>query len=159
MKNKKFNLFDLIIIILILGIAAGMIFRNQIKNAVFGTEITTVSVTVKCDPVLKTAYKTMTEGSELYLKSNSKLFGTVKSASAEPVFDEEITFGDGKTMPVENAYCCAATLVISVEGYESDGVFYTKDGMKLLVKGALTLENEYSCYTFTIEKVEIAENS
>lgn len=159
MKNKKFNLFDLIIIILILGIAAGLIFRNQIKNAVFGTEMTTVSVTVKCDPMLKTAYKTMSEGSNLYLKSNSKLFGTVQKAESETVYVDEVTVGDGLTIRPENDACCAATLVISVEGYESDGVFYTRDGMRLLVKSNISLENDYACYTFVIEKVEIAKDN
>lgn len=35
MKNKRFNLFDLLIIIIIAGVVLGIVFRDQIKDTLF----------------------------------------------------------------------------------------------------------------------------
>ena len=91
MKNKKFNLFDLLIVIIIIGIAAALIFRNQIKDVLVNTQLKTFTVTVHCENVSNDAIdKSMTVGSEMQRPSSSKAFGVIKEVKKTPLSEEFI---------------------------------------------------------------------
>ncbi len=156
MKTKRFNLFDLLIIIVIIGIAAALIFRNQIKDALISTEVKTFSVTVHSDAVSNAAIGTLTDGSEVFLKSGTNPFGTVTTTQTSPAYEKVIV--GAQEEDISSSYFSVLDMVLSVEGYESEGSFYAKDGTPLLLREKLVLENETARYTFTITAVEISGN-
>ena len=156
MKNKKFNLFDLLIVIVILGIAAAFIFRNQIRDTVFSTELKSVAVTVRADAVSNAALEDLTEGSKMYRVSETESFGEIKSVSSDPVAETVIV--GSEEMEAQSAYYSSVSIVLLVEGYVSDGSYYAKDGTPLLVRGKITLENDSSRLEYTVTAVELYEN-
>ncbi|MBO7548373.1 MAG: hypothetical protein J6T77_00235 [Clostridia bacterium] len=153
MKNKRFNLFDLLVIIIILGIAAALIFRNQIKDLLVTTELKTFAVTVHSDAISNSAINELEEGGELYLRSGSNPFGTVKEIKTSPAY-ETLVVGTQEVQK-ESSYFSVLDLVLTVEGYESEGSYFAKDGTPLLVREKLVLENDSSRYSYTVTAVVI----
>lgn len=157
MKNKKFNLFDLLIVVIIIGIAAALIFRNQIKDTLVNTQLKTFTVTVHCENVSNDAIdKSMTVGSEMQRPSSSKAFGVIKEVKKTPL-SEEFIYID-RQVQMQSMQFSELDLILTVEGYESDGSYFSGDGSRLLENETVTLENALTKYTYTVTSVEIDGN-
>lgn len=153
MKNKKFNLFDLLVIILLLGIIAAVIFRSQITETVFGGGKQEYKVTFEVSAFSNEGIPSLAEGSVIYVHGNQLPFGKIASVASVPVTDTFVV-GSEET-DAASANFSSLTLVIEIEGHVADDVFYAKNGTPLLVRKDLSLENEDVCFNAKISSVEV----
>lgn len=143
MKNKRFNLFDLLIIIIIAGVILGIVFREQIKDTLFPGESVVLEVTLEVESMPNGCKAVLTEGTKLYMADGGLYFGKINSTAFTPVKDTIFVGDQELTAPSE--YYSSAVMVLYVEGYVIDDTFYTKGDDILLIKSEFGLETG-DCY-------------
>lgn len=151
MKNKRFNLFDLLIIIIIAGVVLGIVFRDQIKDTLFPGEKVTLEVTLEVESMPNGAADNIKAGVKLYKAESGLYFGKVREASFSPVNDT-IFVGDQEVQAPSEHYS-SAVITIEIEGYVIDGTYYTKGDDMLLIKSEFGLESTDSYFRGKITRI------
>lgn len=151
-RNKKFNLLDAAIILVLIGVIAGAIFRSEIKQFMFSDENAVFTVTVKISDIDNSRAALLIEGSELAF-SNNKYFGTVKETDKTPV--SEIYIIDGVEKTIQSSTRSDVLLTLTVPGYISGDVYCSDNGTELLVASYLTLESENQIVDCRISDIAI----
>lgn len=158
MKAKKFNLFDILIIITAAVIIAGFAFRAEIKNMFFSDEGSYFLVNVQVTFLENGRASTIKEGDDIY-DANGKKLGTISSVSSTP--SKDIVTIDGLDREVLSTRCKDVAMEINMRGYIADGVYYTKSGIQLLLNDAITLETDtlsFSGRITDVRKVALPES-
>lgn len=158
MKTKKFNLFDILIVIVAAVIIAGVIFRAEIRNMFFSDESSYFLMDVQVTFLENGRAATIKEGDEIF-DAEGKSIGTISSVSTTP--SKDIVTIDGVDRDVLSTRCRDVTMEISLRGYITDGVYYTKNGMRLLLNDTITLETSrlsLNCRIKDVRKVALPES-
>ncbi len=156
MSAKKFNLFDLLIIIALAGVIIGVAFRAQIKDALFSGDRVQIKAVLEVESMSNDAAALIDEGVNLYVFKSGNLFGEVISAEYTPVF-ETVFVGD-REIEATSEFYSSAVIVISIDGYIKDGTFYTKNNDMLLVKSVFSLITDETFFTCKIKSLEPMKN-
>lgn len=157
MKNKRFNLFDLLIIIIVIGVILGIIFRTQIKDTLFSADSAVFEVTIEVESMPNACASAIAEGTELYISKSENLFGKVVSITVTPV-SETVFVGD-QEVEAQSEYYSSAVIVIRTEGYVSDGMYFSKTEDALLIKSEFNLETKSLYFNGKISNVTVVENN
>lgn len=157
MKTKKFNLFDVLIVIIVAVIIAGIIFRVEIRNMFFSDEDSNFIMDVQVTFLENGRASLIKEGGEIF-DADGKSLGTVTSVSTTP--SKDIVTIDGIDREVLSTRCKDVTIEISLRGYISDGVYYTINGSQLVLNDSITLETaslSLNCRIVDVRKVAATE--
>ncbi len=157
MKTKKFNMFDVLIVIIVAVIIAGIIFRVEIRNMFFSDEGSYFIMDVQITFLENGRASLIKEGSEVF-DADGRILGTVTSVSTTP--SKDIVTIDGIDREVLSTRCKDVTIEISLRGYISDGVYYTKNGSQLILNDNINLETaslSLNCRITDVRKVAVAE--
>ena len=157
MKTKKLNLFDVLIIIVIAVIVAGVFFRAEIRSLFFSDESSSFLMDVQITFLENSRASTVKDGLTVYA-SDGKELGTITAVSKTPSSDT-VTI-DGVDREVLSTRCSDVTITIMLRGYIADGVYYTRSGMKLLLNDNITVETDalsLSCRILDVRKVAVSE--
>lgn len=149
-KNRKFNIIDLIIVLLILAVVGSIVGKFMYPDF-FKTQpdVLTVSCTLKSDseksPYISTELKS---GDKLYMGSNA-FFGTVTEISfeKEQVFDEE---GNPQEKEVY-------TVIAVCEFKEIGGAYVLSDGTAVISGSNIKLNTKDTLFNFTLEKTIVTK--
>lgn len=155
MKNKKANFFDVIIVLVILCIICAVIFRSQVKEAIFKNDSVSLNVTVQINAIPNEAKQLLTEGVAFSAAGSGENFGKVVSASFSPV-KENVIVGNEEVL-ASSSYFSSAVIVFEVKGYTLDESYFTVDDLKLLVNDSIKLTNDD--LMFECEITDIALNT
>ncbi len=156
MKNRRFNLFDLLIIVIIMGVIIGILFRSRIKEAVFPGESAVFEVTFEVESMPNDCAASVTEGVKLYISQSGNYFGLVMSAETSPVKD--IVFVGDQEVQAPSEYYSSAIITLKIEGYILNGTYYTKADDLLLIKSEFGLETGDSYFKAKLTKITVLEN-
>lgn len=157
MNKKKFNLFDLTILLIAAVIVAGVVFRAEIRNKFFSDESSYFLMDVQVTFLENGRAATIKEGDEIF-DAEGKSIGTISSVTTTP--SKDIVTFDGVDREVLSTRCRDVTMEISLRGYITDGVYYTKNGMSLLLNDTVTLETSklsLNCRIKDVRKVALPE--
>ncbi|NCA68399.1 MAG: hypothetical protein EOM87_10120, partial [Clostridia bacterium] len=121
MKNKRFNLFDLLIIIILIGVVAGIIFRSQIKDAIFPGESAVFEITLEVESMPNDCVSSIIEDTKLYISQNGNYFGQIITAAFSPVKDT-VFVGD-QEVQAPSEYYSSAVITIQIDGYILEGTY------------------------------------
>ncbi len=140
-KEKKarklpFNIIDVIIILAVLALGAGIFMRIQLKRQSVSKELQTVTVTVKVRRVLAQTDALISKGDVFYQKSDMTKLGEVSSKELFPAVI--YTAGpDGKLIRSEYDLNDRVDMVIAlaVEGISSESGFLIA-GSKYIAPGS-----------------------
>lgn len=139
MKVKRFNLFDLAILVVIIGMVVGIIFRAEMEQLLFSDEAAVFEITLKIENIENTKAEKLSKGDQLQLVENENIFGDILLVTKSAA---NITFHqDGEEHTVTSSDHCNVDLKVKIYGYVSDDVFYTKKGTRLMINETMTLEN------------------
>ena len=158
MKNKKFNLFDLLIILLVLGIVAAVIFRSQITETIFGGSKQKYEVTIEVAAFSNEGIASLAEGSLLYVHGNSMPFGKISSPVEITPVTETVVVG-AEEIDAVSSYFSSLKITLEVEGHVAEDVYYAKNGSALLVKNVFSLENENVCFEGKVVSVAVVSDN
>ena len=125
MKTKKLNLFDVLIIIVIAVIVAGVFFRAEIRSLFFSDESSSFLMDVQITFLENSRASTVKDGLTVY-DSDGKELGKITAISKTPSSDT-VTI-DGVDREVLSTRCSDVTITIMLRGYIADGVYYTRSG-------------------------------
>lgn len=156
MKNKRFNLFDLLIILIVIGVGLGVLFRARIKDAVFPGESANFTVTLDVLSMPNDCALSLTEGVKLYTAQKKNVFGKVAEIEISPVKDT-VFVGDKEVIAPSEHYS-SAVIIVTVEGYILDGAYYTKDDDMILIRSEFGLMTEDAYFRGAIQSVEVTGN-
>lgn len=157
MKTKKLNLFDILIIIVIAVIVAGVFFRAEIRSLFFSDESSSFLMDVQITFLENSRASTVKDGMTVY-DSDGKELGKITAISKTPSSDT-VTI-DGVDREVLSTRCSDVTITIMLRGYIADGVYYTRSGMQLLLNDNITVETDalsLSCRILDVRKVAVSE--
>ena len=157
MKTKKLNLFDVLIIIVIAVIVAGVFFRAEIRSLFFSDESSSFLMDVQITFLENSRASTVKDGMTVY-DSDGKELGEITAISKTPSSDT-VTI-DGVDREVLSTRCSDVTITIMLRGYIADGVYYTRSGMQLLLNDNITVETDalsLSCRILDVRKVAVSE--
>ena len=157
MKTKKLNLFDVLIIIIIAVIVAGVFFRAEIRSLFFSDESSSFLMDVQITFLENSRASPVKDGLTVY-DSDGKELGNITAISKTPSSDT-VTI-DGVDREVLSTRCSDVTITIMLRGYIADGVYYTRSGMQLLLNDNITVETDalsLSCRILDVRKVAVSE--
>ncbi|MDD4125660.1 MAG: DUF4330 family protein [Eubacteriales bacterium] len=153
MKNKRFNLFDLLIIIILIGVVLGIVFRSQIKDTLFPGESAVLRVTLKVESMPNDCADSITEDTKLYIAQSGRYFGKVVSATFSPVKDT-VFVGD-QEVQAPSEYYSSAVIIMEISGYILEDTYYTKADDILLIKSEFGLETEDAYFRGKITEITV----
>ena len=157
MKNKKFNLFDLLVIILALGIVASVILRSQITETIFGGSKQVYDVTIEVPAFSNEGLSSLSEGTVIYIHDNTVPFGKIiHQIESTPV--TESVFVGAEEVDAASSHFSSLKITLRIEGHVADDVYYARNGTPLLVKKELSLENDKICFNGQISSVTVVED-
>lgn len=157
---KKFNLLDLVIIILLAAIILGAFFRTDIIRLISGEETVTMEITFKTEPVSTLYYGYFAEGDKFYLSDTDMLLGPVSglSKTLAPVM---VQMDDGSYEEDVELERSVISGTITVNGYLRDGVFSLSDGTIISAGDTLLAEGKLIACKITVvsvARVDITDN-
>ena len=135
MKNKKFNILDiLILIIVILVFILAFIFFKGDKGE-NGASLKKISYTVMAENVSGDVEKFITEGEKIYNSSNYDYLGVLKSFKIVPqqAYNYNIVTGEYEKYEVPDKYC----VYMEIEGNGNETV------KEITVEGTLVKVGKY----------------
>ncbi len=139
MKTKRFNIFDVLIILVVAVIVAGAVFRAEIRQMFFTDESIEITIDVKVSFLENSRVATLKEGGNVSY-SNGEHFGTIAAITATP--SKDIVTVDGVDKDVLSSRCKDVTMEIAVKGYIADGMYYTNNGTLLMLNDSISLETD-----------------
>lgn len=145
MKEKKssktgFNVIDLLIVIIVLGCIAGIIYRyNLVDRLIVDSKRDEVSVKFITAAVSKDIEDKLSDGDVFYIESSGELFGTLSDHTST---DNSYVASDDNGMPVisynkelrdiEGTITCKG--VMRDEGFFVDGTQFIAPGSELILE-------------------------
>lgn len=145
MKEKKssktgFNVIDLLIVIIVLGCIAGIIYRyNLVDRLIVDSKRDEVSVKFITAAVSKDIEDKLSDGDVFYIESSGELFGTLSGHTST---DNSYVASDDNGMPVisynkelrdiEGTITCKG--VMRDEGFFVDGTQFIAPGSELILE-------------------------
>lgn len=154
---KKFNLLDLVIIILLAAIILGAFFRTDIIRLISGEETVTMEITFETEPVSTLYYGYFAEGDKLYLSDTDIYLGQVRGLSKvlAPVM---VQMDDGSYEEDIELERSVISGTITATGYLRDGVFCLDDGTIISAGDVLSAEGKLIACKITVLSVTEAKN-
>lgn len=149
-KKGKFNIIDLAVIIVVIVLIAGAIYKFKgldITNKSATTENITYEMTIKS--LRDFAFNNIQEGDTVFDYTSGNPIGTIKSIewkdSTKPFYTK-----DGNTVeaPVENKY--DAVLTIEAQAVNNDGVYLVDKTYEVCVNSKRKIYTKYVDCTATI---------
>lgn len=155
---RKFNILDLVIILLILSIFAGAFFRTDIIRFISGEETVVMEITFETEPLSTLYYGYFVDGDEIYISENDTYIGSLSglSKTLAPVV---VQMDDGTYEQDIELERSVISGVLTVEGYFKDGVFSLEDGTIISAGDNLSAEGSLIAFDLTVKSVAKAENS
>ncbi len=158
-KNNKvrFGVFDAVIIIVVLAIAAALVFRYTTDKKLFEFDLEEYTVTFKACGLEYTTIDMIGSSDSVYL-SNGEYLGTLKNA---PTVTPMLKYSLTSSGDIITAYYPDNTLVdisseINCELIKSDGLLMTKDGIRIATGVILEIHTPTVDLTVEITGVEKA---
>lgn len=159
MKNKlkKFNVLDLVIILLVASIIAGAFFRTDIIRLVSGEETVTMEITFESEPLSTLYYGYFVSGDNIYIADTDTFIGSMGNISKTlaPVM---VQMDDGSYEEDIELERSVVSGTLTVEGYLRDGVFSLTDGTVIAAGDKLSAEGSLIAFDLTVISVSKAEN-
>lgn len=160
MKNslKKFNVLDLVIILVIAAIILGAFFRTDIIRLISGEETVTMEITFESEPLSTLYYGYFVEGDEIYLSGTDSRLGTLGNLSKNlaPVM---VQMEDGTYKEDVELERSVVNGTLTVEGYLRDGIFSLSDGTVISAGDVLQAEGSLISFNLTVKSVAKTQNS
>lgn len=160
MKNKlkKFNVLDLVIILLVAAIIAGAFFRGEIIRLVSGEETVTMEIAFETEPLSTLYYGYFVSGDKIYLSDTDTFIGSMDNLSKTlaPVL---VQMDDGSYEEDIELERSVVSGTLTVEGYLRDGVFSLTDGTIISAGDKLSAEGSLIAFDLTVKSVSKAENT
>lgn len=155
---KKFNVLDLVIIILLAAIIMGAFFRADIIRLISGEETVTMVISFESEPVSTLYYGYFSEGDKLYISGTDMCLGTVSSLSKAlaPVM---VQMDDGSYEEDIELERSVVYGTVTATGYLRDGVFSLSDGTVVSAGDVITAEGRLISFELTVKSVVQAEKS
>lgn len=158
-KKTKFNIIDLLIVLAVVLLVLGVVFRDDITGVLENRERVTLRYVyeVYAYPVEGGGY--FADGYEFYDKESKESLGVFsgegkKTTSLQPV---EIT-GNGVVLQVQNSSKVDIKGYAEVSAYkDSNGCYYTEGGFHLAAGvelNAVTKFHEFKATVISVEEVE-----
>lgn len=159
LKNsvKKFNLLDLVIIILLAAIILGAFFRTDIIRLISGEETVTMEITFETEPVSTLYYGYFAEGDKWYVSDTDVCLGTV-SALSKVLAPVMVQMDDGSYEEDVELERSVISGTITVDGYLRDGVFCLDDGTIISAGDTISAEGKLVTCKITVLSVKEAKN-
>lgn len=160
-KKIKFNIIDLLIVVAVILLVLGVVFRDNILGVLETREKVTLrySYEVCAYPAEGGGY--FVDGYEFYDKESNESLGVFsgqgkQSTALEPV---EI-IGTGAILQVQNASKVDVSGYAEVTAYkDSNGCYYTEGGLHLAAGVKLNAVTKFHEFSATVISVEEVENS
>ena len=160
MKNKlkKFNVQDIVIIVLIVAIIAGAFFRTDIIRLVSGEETVTMEIAFESEPMSTLFYSYFIKGDNIYIAGTDISLGKADKLSKilAPVW---VQMEDGSYEEDVELEKSVISGVLTVEGYYRDGVFCLENGKVISAGDVISAEGTLVAFDLTVKSVTQAENS
>ncbi len=155
-KLKRFNLLDLVIIILFAAILLGAFFRTEIIRIVSGEDTVEMEITFETLPLYVRSDYYLPDGDKIYLTDTDMLFGTVKDAKASyvPVW-VQMSDGSYRKDWDENRHVVHGT--VTVKGYWRDGVFSLAEGTVISVGDVLKAEGRQVAFDLKVTAMALSK--
>ena len=130
MKNGKLfgkiNIIDLLIVVVILGVVAGIFIRfGTTDNSGLGNKCT-FDYVVKVDNVREFTVQGLDKKGDVFAEKTNVKIGEIVDVTVEPCKDDEITF-DGNREFFDKPGRFTAYVTIRANGTEHKGIYYDAD--------------------------------
>lgn len=157
-KLKKFNVLDIVIIVLIVAIIAGAFFRTDIIRLVSGEETVTMEIAFETEPVPTVFYSYFLTGDDLYIAGTDTYLGKTDKLSKilAPVL---VQMEDGSYEADVELEKSVVSGVLTVEGYYRDGVFCLENGKVISAGDVISAEGTLVAFDLTVKSVTQGETS
>ncbi len=136
---KKLNIFDWLIFVVVAVIIVGVVFRADIERTVFSDEKVELTLTVKVEFLENSRAATIKDGDSIFT-SKGKDFGTVAKVSSTP--SRDIVTVNGIDTYIHSAICKDLSIDITLNGYITDGEYFSENGTRLLINDTIILETD-----------------
>lgn len=158
-SRKKFNMIDVLIIVLVILCVVGIYFRSHIMQWVgIDTQIKDYSITFQVSEIRASSEKYFAAGERIYLDSPEMSFGVIDGNCSVTPAEKFITTADGIITSVTYP---EATYVDVVGSVKCEGAFRSEEGFYLegsyLITPGMTLKVHTEKLDFVITVVNIEE--
>ncbi|MBR6505975.1 MAG: DUF4330 family protein [Clostridia bacterium] len=157
-KLKKFNVLDIVIVVLIVAIIAGAFFRTDIIHLVSGEETVTMEIAFESEPMSTLFYSYFITGDNVYIAGTDTYLGKVDKLSKvlAPVM---VQMEDGSFESDVELEKSVVSGVLTVQGYYRDGVFCLENGKTISAGDVISAEGTLIAFDLTVKSVTQAETS
>ncbi len=138
----KISIVDVIVVLLVLTLAAGVYLRMSGSVGEFVTGETYECV-VKVKTVRDFTVKALEKGGEVYDKTTKEYIGTIQGVTSEPATDPLLMADGSHAMaPMQDRY--HAYVTIAFTGKESSDGYYTASNQQISTGGTLVLNAKWA---------------
>ncbi len=157
-KLKKFNVLDIVIVLLIAAIILGAFFRADIIRLVSGEETVTMEIAFESEPMPTVFYSYFIKGDEIFISGTDVSLGKADKLSKilAPVW---IQMEDGSFEEDVELEKSIISGVLTVEGYYRDGVFCLENGKVISAGEVISASGTLVSFDLTVKSVTQKEIS
>lgn len=139
----KISIIDLLVVVLVIILAAGVYLRFSGNNADQFVTGETYHCIVRVENVRTYTIDALSKGGKVYDSSTKEYIGTIEGVTSEPG-SAAMTLADGSRVmaPMENRY--HAYVTIAFDGKESGDGYYTAANQQISVGGTLQMRSKFS---------------
>lgn len=145
----RFNILDIVIIVVIAALVAGLFFRENIIGMFNTEEMSDITYTFEIEGMERTKLSDLAENVQITDKNSGKDMGRIKLVNAVNSYVTEYKT-DGTAVKIKRDGYCDAVVTAVAKGFKSDTGVYL-DGELLIVPGqTFTIYTSTVTYTMTI---------
>jgi len=154
----KISIIDLFVVLLIIAIAAGIVFRFGFSGSVARNDESTIAYTVKINRVRQFTldYHLQGIGSRVYDRFSGNPIGVVTAVRYESYFENH-RMPDGSIVNVELPGFLTIYVDIETRGFTTDRAIFTEESFELRVGGTLGLWFRYVNVNGSVINIDVIE--
>jgi len=147
--RTRFNILDVVIIVVIAALIAGLFFRENIVSMFKTEEMSDITYVFEIKGLERTKLSSLTENVRLTYKNSGKDMGRIKLVNAVNSYATEYK-ADGTAVKIKRDGYCDVVVTAVAKGFKSDTGVYL-EGELLIVPGqTFTIYTATATYNVTI---------